>query len=338
MVQVRCEPPLASVVIPAFNSAHLLGQTLDAIATRARLPQPWELIAVDNNSTDQTRAVVAERTASFPVPLRYVFEGAQGRSHALNAGIRASTAPVLVFTDADVVVDETWLPAAVAPLLERTVDYTGGPVRPIWGGQRPDWLALDRSDLWGTLAILDYGRESFVFEERRRVPLGVNMAVRRTLLERIGLFDTRLGRSGTKLLGQEVPEFLARARTAGARGLYVPAMAVNHHVPACRLSKHYFRRWWYGKGRSRAVLDRLHPIDELGVDPWNARNLGGVPLFMLRAAFMDLLGLVTDGTDPAERFRHEVMLCYFAGYVAARRRASSVFTKAGNTLAFRHDA
>ena len=144
MVQVRCEPPLTSVVIPAFNSAHLLAQTLDAIATRARLPQAWELIVVDNNSTDQTRAVVEERTASFPVPLRYVFEGAQGRSHALNAGIRASTAPVLVFTDADVVVDESWLPAAVEPLFERTVDYTGGPVRPIWGANgRIGWHSTE---------------------------------------------------------------------------------------------------------------------------------------------------------------------------------------------------
>jgi GT2 family glycosyltransferase len=312
---------LTSVVIPTFNSAHLLEQTLDSIAERARLPHRWELIVVDNNSTDRTQEIVAGRTASFPAPLRYIFEPAQGRSHALNAGVNASAAPVIVFTDADVIVGDSWLPAAVAPLHDGSVDYTGGPVRPIWGGTRPDWLALDRSDLWGTVAILDYGPEPFIFEDRRRVPLGANMAVTRSLLDRIGLFDTRLGRSGTKLLGQEVPEFLARARAAGARGLYVPAMSVNHHVPAWRLTKHYFRRWWYGKGRSRAVLHQLQPIDELGVDLSTARQLAGVPLFMLRAALMDLLGLVTDRSDPAERFRHEMMLCYFAGYVTGRRHS-----------------
>jgi glycosyltransferase involved in cell wall biosynthesis len=319
MMSVREDSPIASVVIPTFNSAHLLVETLESLAARAHLPHSWDVIVVDNNSTDHTRAVVTERTHSFPVPLRYVFERAQGRSHALNAGIAASTAPILVFTDADVVVESSWLAAAVEPLMDGAIDYVGGRVRPIWGGQRPDWLPLDRSDLWGTVAILDYGPEPFIFEERRRVPLGANMAVRRSLLERIGTFDGRLGRSGTKLLGQEVPEFLARARAAGARGLYVPAMAVNHHVPAWRLTKHYFRRWWYGKGRSRAVLDRLQPIDELGVDLAGARRLAGVPLFMFRAALNDLIGCVTMHSDPAERFRHQVMLWYFAGYVTALR-------------------
>jgi glycosyltransferase involved in cell wall biosynthesis len=319
-MSIGADVPIASVIIPTFNSGDLLSQTLESFALRARLAQPWELIVVDNNSTDHTRSVIESRIAGFPVPLRYVFERAQGRSHALNAGIAASTAPILVFTDADVIVGESWLSAAVAPLMGGGVDYTGGPVRPLWEAKRPKWLSLDRSDLWGTVAILDYGPVPFLFEERCRVPLGVNMAVRRSLIERIGLFDTRLGRSGTKLRGQEVPEFLARARAAGAKGLYVPAMALQHHIPAGRLTKRYFRRWWYGKGLSRAQLDRLQPVDELGVDLSKARQFAGVPLFMLRAAAMDAIGLFFGSFDPAERFRREVKLFYFAGYVAARRR------------------
>src|SRR6185295_12354154 len=117
-----------------------------------------------------------------------------------------------------------------------------------WETSCPPWLDQTRADLWGTLAILDYGAEPFAFEERRRVPLGANMAVRRSLVERIGAFSARLGRTARRLLGQEVPEFLARARAAGARGLYQPDMIVDHHVPASRLTKSYFRRWWFGKG------------------------------------------------------------------------------------------
>jgi glycosyltransferase involved in cell wall biosynthesis len=319
-MSIGADVPVASVIIPTFNSADLLSQTLESFAHKARLAQPWELIIVDNNSTDHTRATVESRIADFPVPLRYVFEPAQGRSHALNTGIRASSASILVFTDADVIIDESWLPAAVGPLLDGDFEYAGGPVRPLWEAKRPKWLSLDRSDLWGTVAILNYGPIPFIFEERRRIPLGANMAVRRSLVECIGLFDTRLGRSGTRLLGQEVPEFLARARAAGARGLYVPAMSLQHHVPARRLTKRYFRRWWYGKGLSRAQLDRLQPVDELGVDLSKARQFGGVPLFMLRAAAMDVIGLFFGSFDPAERFRREVKLFYFAGYVAAQRR------------------
>jgi hypothetical protein len=84
-----------------------------------------------------------------------------------------------------------------------SVDYTGGPVYPIWERPCPEWLDLERSFLWGTLAILDYGPDRFIFEDRRRVPLGANMAVRRTLIDRVGGFDPQLGRRGDSLIGQE---------------------------------------------------------------------------------------------------------------------------------------
>ena len=309
-----------SVVIATYNRADLLGQTLDRLAEIQPALADWDVIVVDNNSTDGTRSVVERRMAAFPVPLRYEFERQQGRSQALNTGIAASTAAVLVFTDDDVLVGDEWLDAATAPLLDDSdVDYTGGPVRPIWEAPRPAWLPGDRADLWGTIAICDYGAEPFVFEERRRVPLGANMAVRRRLFDRIGTFDGRLGRAnGPHPLGQEVPEFLARSRASGARGLYVPAMVVDHHVPARRLTKAYFRRWWYGKGLSRARLDRLQPVTELGLDLTRVRRFGGLPLFMWRSAAADMVGWLAS-PDQTERFRREAMLCYFAGYIAARR-------------------
>jgi glycosyltransferase involved in cell wall biosynthesis len=315
---------LVAVIIPTYNRAALLARTLDRLAhTRCTLPT-WEVIVVDNNSTDDTRSVVESRRAGFPVPLRYVFERLQGRSRALNTGIAGSGAEVLAFTDDDVLVADGWLEAATAPLLAAgDIEYTGGPVRPLWEGPRPRWLSSSKSDLWGTIAILDYGNEAFVFEERRRVPLGANMAARRTLFDRIGLFSERLGRTGLRLLGQEVPELLARARAAGARGLYVPDMVVDHHVPASRLQKSYFRQWWYGKGISRAELDRLQPLNELGVDLSRAKQLFGIPRFMLRLALTDVIGWMVCGVtmDRPNQFKHEAMLCYFAGYAAARRQS-----------------
>jgi glycosyltransferase involved in cell wall biosynthesis len=317
------DAPLASVVIPTYNRADLLAETLDRLASIEPVLSRWDVIVVDNNSKDDTRSVVETRQPHFPVPLRYMFEPQQGRSCALNTGIAATAAPVLVFTDDDVLVGNQWLDAAVEPLLNgNAMSYSGGPVRPIWEAPRPAWLPEDRSDLWGTIAILDYGPESFVFEDRRRVPLGANMAVHRSLFERVGLFSTALGRTGSskQLLGQEVPEFLARSRKAGARGMYMPAMTVQHHVPAKRLTKEYFRRWWYGKGRSRADLDRMQPVTELGIDLNTARHIAGVPAFMLRIAVEDAVGWLASTLrfDAAEKFRREVMLYYFAGYVARR--------------------
>ena len=84
------------------------------------------------------------------------------------------------------------------------------------------------------------------------------MAVRRDVFEAAGNFRADLGRTGSRLiLGQEVPELLMRVRKAGYRGMYVPEMIVHHHIPSGRLTPTYFRRWWFGKGVSKAALERM---------------------------------------------------------------------------------
>jgi glucosyl-dolichyl phosphate glucuronosyltransferase len=314
----RAAPIEATVLICTFNRAELLAETLDTLAATQAGTLRWDVIVVDNNSNDGTREVVLSRAAGFPVNLRYVFEPRQGKSHALNAGMAATDAAIVVFTDDDVRVTEGWLAAACRPLLEdQEIDYTGGPVRPIWEQPCPSWIDQTRPDLWGTLAILDYGETPFVFEERRRVPLGANMAVRRALIERIGGFDPELGRRGTSLLGQEQAEFFCRSRAIGACGRYVPEMMLYHHVPARRLTRSYFRRWWFWKGVSRWRLEQRHPVTELGVDLSRVVRLAGIPRFMVGTAARDALGWVVAllSWDAISRMRHEMMLCYFLGYV-----------------------
>jgi hypothetical protein len=99
-------------------------------------------------------------------------------------------------------------------------------------------------------------------------------------------------------------------------------MRVRHHVPAARLTRRYFRRWWYGKGVSRAALERLQPVTELGVDLRRTPHLFDVPRYMFGTAARDVIAwLRARGSgDVPGAFRHEVMLAYFAGYLRARRR------------------
>jgi|SRR5579871_4029404 len=316
-----------TVLICTWNRATLLEETLGYLA-RMSLPPGlhWEVVVVDNNSTDDTADVVRRRMSSFPTALRYVFEQRQGKSCAMNAGIAAATAPILAFTDDDVRVGEGWLEAVVdAFRAHPDVDYAGGPVDPIWEAPCPAWFAASGKILWGTLAILDYGPERFVFEERRRIPLGANFAIRRTLVDRIGDFDPCLGRNDVNtLLGQELPEFFARARAAGARGLYVPAMRVQHHVPASRLQPQYFRRWWYGKGISRARLEAVHPITELGLDLRQVATVAGIPRFLFGGALRDTIRWLKAAIrrNRGERFAAETQLWYFCGQLRERLRRS----------------
>jgi glycosyltransferase involved in cell wall biosynthesis len=323
----------ATVLICTYNRARRLAEALDSLAQSSAPTLHWNLIVVDNNSTDDTSAVVASRVSTYPVELRYFFEPNQGKSNALNTGLANTDAQIVVFTDDDVQVGENWLEAACRPLLDDpSIDYTGGPVKPIWEVVEPPWFDVQQPDLWGTVALLDYGPDSFIFEERRRVPIGANMAVRTALVERIGGFDPGLGRRGKSLLGQEQAEFFCRSRAAGARGLYVPSMVLSHYVPAERLTRGYFRRWWYWKGVSKSRLERRHPETELGIDLRLVPRVAGIPRFMFTSLLRDVRCwlLALSRRDGRARMRHEMMLCYFLGYVVGAR------TQAGQKHVIEH--
>ena len=331
--------PVATVLIATYNRAPLLDRTLASIRQlRVAAGRPWEVIVVDNNSSDDTRAIVEGHARDFPVPLTYLFEARQGRSSAVNAGIATAQGDLIAMTDDDVQVDASWLDAACDALLDSSdsaIAYAGGPVAPIWEAPPPPWLDLTRGDLWGTIAIQDHGDRAFVYEHAGKVPLGANMAARRSLFEAIGAFRADLGRSSGKLvLGQEVPELLARTRAAGFRGVYVPAMRVQHHIPARRLTRAYFRRWWFGKGVSRSAMEQAQPVTELGLDLRRTPHVLRVPRYMYGCAVRDAAGWLRHALQgrAAEAFRHQMMLTYFAGYLWTRA------TQSGQGLpAARHD-
>ena len=310
--------PRVTVLICTYNRASLLDASLESLATCAAPAGGFEVLVVDNASTDSTAAVVEARRAGFPVPLRYLFEGRPGKSHALNTGLAATPADIILFTDDDIQVPPRWIAACCEALDERPdVDYVGGPVKPIWGAAPPAWFPTTNSNLWGTVAVLDYGDGPFIYEERRVVPLGVNMAVRRRVVEAVGGFNPDFGRKGASLLGQEQAEFFCRTRAAKMRGMYVPDMWLYHQVPADRLTRRYFRRWWFWKGISKARLHAIHPDTDSAV----AMKFAGVPRYLFGEAARRAWGWVARvRTDPARAAEHEMFLAYLAGYALEFRR------------------
>ncbi|HEX5473885.1 MAG TPA: glycosyltransferase [Vicinamibacterales bacterium] len=311
-----------SIVIATYNRAGDLAETLQSLAT-LRPSAEWEVIVVDNNSTDDTAAVVAAAAATFPAPLRYLFEREQGRSPALNAGIRLASGDIIVTTDDDVRVDEGWLTAAASGLERLNADYIGGRVLPIWRGPRPAWLPDRSGRLWAVIALLDYGPSPLEFGPR--VPLGVNMAFRREAFARAGLLDPHTGRKAGTLLGQEVREWCIRARAAGVRGWYVPEFTVRHIIPRSRLNKRYFRRWFYWRGISRAMLYEKAGLDmerpeETSLDFRTVPHVFGVPRYLYRKLFVIARRAVvaTLRRDVAAAFERELWIWFFAGIATQR--------------------
>ncbi len=324
-----------SIVIATYKRAADLRDTLASLA-RLQPDGPWEVIVVDNNSPDDTRQVVESAMPGFPVPLRYLFEVEQGRSPALNAGIRAAQGAIIATTDDDVRVPPDWLDRAAEGLDRLRCDYVGGKVLPLWGAPRPAWIPNHGGKQWAVIALLDYGPEPVEFGTR--VPLGVNMAFRREAFERAGLLDPKTGRRAGTLLGQEVREWCIRARQAGVRGFYIPEMVLEHIIPADRLCKRYFRRWFFWRGISRALLYERSGLDmeapeQTTLNFATVPHIAGVPRYLYRRAGSNALGFVKSALrrDPVRAFDHEVWLWFFAGILKQRWKDSRAGTATAAT-------
>lgn len=308
-----------SIVIATYNRAEELPRTLKSLS-ELKVAESWELVIVDNNSPDNTRDVVIEAARTFPVELHYLLEKEQGRSAALNAGINAARGEIIAITDDDVRVDPDWLTNGAAALSRLGCDYVGGKALPIWGGVRPDWLPNRGGKHWGVIALLDYGPEPLEFGEK--VPLGVNMIFRRDAFARAGMWDNNIGRKAGTLLGQEVREWSQRARQQKLRGFYSPDLVVHHVIPADRLTKKYFRNWFYWHGISRAILYETKGLDmeqpeRTTLDFSKVPHIAGVPRYLFRTCLRTFFSMCT-AKDSLSRFDHELWLWFFAGVVKHR--------------------
>ena len=311
-----------SVVIATYNRADSLLGTLQSLS-RVRRVQEAEVMVVDNNSTDHTADVVEKAMSWFPGKLHYIFEAVQGRSAALNSGIRASSGEIIFISDDDVKFDENWICAAIGAFGDPTVDYIGGKVLPIWEKERPSWLPNRGGKHWAVVGLLDYGTE--VLQLGALVPLGVNMAFRRNAFVRAGLWNNDVGRRGMTLLGQEVREWGLRARAAGLNGYYIPHMVVHHFIPSERLRKEYFRSWFYWHGVSRAILFQISRVDmenpeETTLDFSKVPLIAGVPRYMYRSCLRMFIRIFSSALrrNKVATFENELWIWFFAGVLVQR--------------------
>ncbi|MGE0449364.1 MAG: glycosyltransferase family 2 protein [Vicinamibacterales bacterium] len=309
-------PSAVTVVVSTFNRATPLERALAALAEQTRSTPPFDVIVVDNNSNDGTPQVVERFQRRFE-RVRYVFEPRQGLSYARNAGIAAATAPIVAFTDDDVCVGSTWV-SSVHQALSAHPDIAGagGRTLPLWPFPPPPWLTTEH---WvGPLALQDYGTASFIVDAKRPICLaGANLAFRKSVFSRVGLFDTAFVRA-------QDTEFLLRMYRAGERALYVPDMLVQAPVDPERMTKAYHRRWHLNIGRcnTRMAFQELSdPVLGLRPEPAEFSRAFGIPLFAFRqfaGEFAEWIHTSLRGT-PADAFGHETRLWELLGYVLESR-------------------
>ena len=226
-----------SVIICTYNRSESLRKTLESIKEMSvQADLSWEVIVVDNNSKDNTRQVVEDFGRSSGLNVRYVFESNQGLSYARNAGIKEAKGEIIAFTDDDVIVGKNWISTINKIFNENNVGCIGGKILPIWEKSCPKWLT---KDLYYCLALLDYAETTFYMDSP--YIFGANFAVKFSLFQKYGYFNTILGRRANKLYGEEDIEFFQKLIERGERILYSPDVLVYHCIPEHRMRKSYFR-------------------------------------------------------------------------------------------------
>jgi glycosyltransferase involved in cell wall biosynthesis len=265
-----------SVVIATYNRAHLLIDTLRSLCAQ-EVPRTlgWEIVVVDNNSSDATKEMVRRFGETSSVPVRYEFEPRLGQSFARNSGIAAAKGAVILFTDDDILPDPDWVSTTLRALTTAGLDGAGGRVLPRWEAEVPRWLS-GHPDLLPWLAVIEEDKPcmlAYPLLPTRRI-VGASMAFRRGVFEECGRFDTGLGHRGCRLYGGEEVEFIDRLLLKGKRIAYDPAIVVHHRIDASRLRKSFFIHRCFDHACGQA---RHQPPDNergiLGVQRWRYRHL-----------------------------------------------------------------
>jgi glycosyltransferase involved in cell wall biosynthesis len=267
-----------TVTIQTYNHAETLAATLHSLADlRCPADADYEVLVINNNSSDRTAAVIEEFGAVLGPRLRSVPEPRQGLSHARNLALAAARGDVVCFLDDDAVADAGWLAAhADVYRTDERIVAAAGPIRLRWppGSSRPAWLP---EDLESYLSGLDLGPERCVLEYPRH-PYGCNMSVRREVAREIGGFSDRLGRRGRCLLSNEERLFFYRIHERGGQVLYIPEAVVYHVIPVERMSKRFFLKRAYAQGVSDLLLRREIASGPQGLARKARTLLGGVKL------------------------------------------------------------
>lgn len=302
-----------TVVVCTYNRAPLLKLALDTIALSS-VPAgiAWEVLVVDNNSSDCTRKVVEEFIRRFPGRFGYLFEANRGKSNALNSAIRKSRGEILAFTDDDVTVEARWLYELSEPLLTSTCAGSGGPVKLEWTCRPPAWLPLDEPRLLAALAGFE---PAFLGTDLSEPPIGANMAIRRTMFTKYGGFRTDLGpgnQAGKPPVNEDT-EFGRRLLKGGEHFAYCPRAIVHHLVTESRLQKPYFLQWWFEKGRADAI--------ELGTPVEAKRFFQGIPVISLRRMAIWGLRRIFSFRRP-RRFKSRLWVRWLAGGILEHWRAA----------------
>ena len=239
-----------SVVVCTYNRAGYLRRMLQSFYEQQRLESlAFELLLVDNNSTDATATVAKEFAAQSG--FRYLVEPKQGLSYARNRGLAEAAGEYIAYLDDDVLLSPEWIHRLLSCFEETDADVVGGRSLLKFEVPPPTWFG---SELGKLVSQVELGDRRMDAGDGRRL-YGLNVAYRTERLRCVGGFDTTLGRTGKKLLSGEDLRANAAVVAAGGKAFYEPEALVHHCIPPERIEWEYLLKLSEAGARTRARLD-----------------------------------------------------------------------------------
>ncbi len=241
-----------SVVICTYNRSAYIQDAMESLYQQTLYKDAYEVIVVNNNSTDNTREICEAFIQSHPDAHFYYYnESRQGASYARNTGATYAASPLLCFMDDDAIADKDYL-ERIADFFEQHPDAggLGGRIIPKYIPAEPKWMSHFVSSLVGHF---HYSEEVSVFAANK-YPLESNMIIRKADFDAISGFNTALpGVVGTLRIGGEGKDFFFRLKELGRTIYYDPAIRVQHVVETAKLTREYMYRIASGIGRGERV-------------------------------------------------------------------------------------
>lgn len=316
------------IIIPTYNRAESLLETLQSFL-EAFVPANLKVLitVVDNNSDDHTKQVVEEEMPKFKdIELKYLFESKQGRSFALNKGIRETDGDLISGIDDDEKIQADWFVEVEKMFRERwdELDFVGGKILPIWEVEPPSWIEPLKD---GVICWRDFGDEEWIYSKDTPMITGGHGIFKRKVFDEIGLYQEDVGAKGKGFISGEDEVLYDRLLVCEKRGIYNPKLVIYHFVPEYRLCKNYYRRWLFGVGISRFLADTHYK-------PYDGAMLFGVPRWMYRKSlteFFNKLKYAVKGRE-TESLAAENQPLIFLGYFYGKNLQNSPLDKSLQTI------
>lgn len=242
--------PIITVIIPTHNGTNKVEETIASLVKQDLPRSKYEVIVVDNASTDNTKDAVEEASRKYNLDVRYIYEPKLGLHNARHAGARSAHGEILAYTDDDTICSKAWLRELLSCYGSNEVGCVGGRVLPKWEVPPPKWILRYPS----ALALLDLGDEVKELRWPQAI-YGLNFSIKKNLLFALGGFNP--DSIGRVRLGDGEIGLLRKVYKAGWKVMYNPRALIYHRIPASRLTLEYMKIRFANQG-AMDVYSRYH--------------------------------------------------------------------------------